>query len=204
MTTDKILLYEITHKNRSAFTEFYNRYENRMYRIAFARLGNKESTEDFLQDFWKNVWMKPEIIKTNEKDCALGFLYCLLTKRILDNFRKRSKYITIEINEFLSEIAEIEPRYTHIIEEITVKEIIDITEKVMKSLPETDRKIFSLYKNNYSVSEIARNLSMSEGTIKNKLSVINQNIRMNLKPLHQLSTSEAQYIIILLIFSSSL
>lgn len=89
-----------------------------LYEWTFNRIGNAEITNDILQDFWSNLWIRPEVIKTNSDGSAKNFLLHFYTFRILDYLKTvDTKSFSVksddEFDRFIEAVS-----YSHIVEEI--------------------------------------------------------------------------------------
>lgn len=179
--TDRELLDRITGKDRKAFDVLYHRYERLFYRWVFSRLNDYDAAGDLLQNFWIAVWNSPESIRTNEKDSAKDYLLRNLTYRILKQVQREMTRLEIPDDELVNQQM-FDFSYTHISEELYVKEILQLIDKVLENLPPLNRKIYELrYKKNFSVKETADILSINEKTVRNGTSLALAKIRNELK-----------------------
>ena len=70
-------------------------------------------------------------------------------------------------------------------DDVYCAEIQEKKVQIINSLPETDRKIYNLYeKHGFSIYDIARYSSLSEGTVRNKISTITALINNRLRPVY--------------------
>lgn len=87
---DLELVRLIQNSNRQAFSEFYDRYVNLIYSIAYNILGSQPLAEDVTQDVFLKIWLK---IDNYEPDRAKisTWLSSIARNRSIDLARKRNK-----------------------------------------------------------------------------------------------------------------
>lgn len=168
--SDQQLLAAIVNKDQSAFNELYNRYWRLFYSWTFSRVNHREMSQDITQIFWAGVWDKPEIIKTNGNGSAKSFLIHCLSYRILDYLKSTEAQLLGVEDKELEKISE-SSVYTHILEELELKELHETIDRILDNLPKVARKVYILReRENLSVQEIAEHLSISPKTVRNNLS----------------------------------
>ncbi|WP_321333355.1 sigma-70 family RNA polymerase sigma factor [uncultured Bacteroides sp.] len=184
--SDKALLEAIYQKEENAFNELYKRYKRLFYNLAYTYTGDKESSADIVQHFWISIWTKPEAIKANEDDSAKSFLYKHFSFFV--NTYYRSLYAQQKnISDCNVDQVENEISYTHIMEELQVKEIHLLIDKAIEEMPQMTRQIFiRRWKEDYSQQETAHSLSISEQMVRNRYNWAMSLIRKRLKSNHQL------------------
>ncbi len=181
METDQDLLNKIGNKNEHAFSLFYERYAAFIAKRIKILEPDEESGNDIIQEFWLNLWEKPEILKTNDKGMTFNFLYSFLFTFVLfkRRFRNKHKGKTISLEE-LSNIPD-NYQYTHILEEIECDELKDFIDNLINDLPDTDHLIYEMYQQNCSFNEIAQKVSLSENRVRNLFTRITKNLRKEIK-----------------------
>ncbi len=185
--SDKALLEAIHQKKEEAFNELYKRYKRLFYNLAYTYTGDKELSADIVQHFWISIWTKPEAIKTDVNDSAKSFLYKHFSFCVNNYYR--SFYAQQKNQSECIDSAENEISYTHIIEELQVKEIHLLIDKAIEEMPQMTRQIFiRRWKEDYSQQETAHSLSISEQTVRNQYNWAISLIRKRLRSNHQLNT----------------
>lgn len=188
--TDQELLGRITEKDTKAFDVLYNRYERLFYRWVFSRLNDYDASCDVTQIFWVAVWTSPAGIQTNEAGSAKDYLLRNLTFRILKYVQRKIDWIEIS-NEKLIEQHIPNLSYTHISEELYVKEILQLMDEIVKNLPPLTRRIYELrHVEHRSVKETAEALSVSEKTVRNGLSSALSTLRQELNLMYETGHSD--------------
>ncbi len=185
MDTDKELLERIQQRDSEAFAIFYKRHYRFITRRIKRLMIDKDMLDDFMQEFWIQLWEKPNMLKTNQDSSVFNFLYSflytfvLLVQRIYN--KQSSKLTNIEALDLLPE-----QQYTHVLEEVEVNELIDFIDSIVNTLPEPQYTIYDLYQKNYSIDRIADILNLSEGSVRNYLTKIFKSIRKHICKQYQL------------------
>ncbi|MGV8094864.1 MAG: RNA polymerase sigma factor [Mangrovibacterium sp.] len=199
MKTDKQLLDDfIGDRNSKIFKEFYERYDTLLRERAFRFLKNRENTEDFLQEFWIRLLKEIEQIRTNEQGTAVGYLIVVMTHDLYDYLRIR-ELDTTSLDDYILDKLHKTGEYTYnaVEDEFFRNEVIATKDMIVRTLTEKDQLIYTLYTSRHlTVREIARVCSLSEGTIRNRLTMIKNNIKEQLQVLYTGSYILPFYILI--------
>ncbi|HBG42814.1 MAG TPA: hypothetical protein DDZ96_01600 [Porphyromonadaceae bacterium] len=167
LVLDSDLLDGISAKDSYAFKEFYIRYASFLFDFVMKKVKSETIAEDITQEFWLNVWEKPSFIHCNGSGSAKSFIVQQLRFRIVDNYRR-----TLTSPVLWDDMAKAEDMewYSHVSEDLDVKEAIAIVREALASLPESTRRTFWMRLNNCSPEEIAQTLSITVPTTYNKFS----------------------------------
>lgn len=180
--SDKELLEAIADRDEKAFNEFYKRYSFLLHKFALNRIGSTHASNDVGQDFWSNVWLKPQNIRTNDAGSAKNFLLSFYTYRILDYLRNpHQKEKAVDSEKHINSI-EYTLAYTHILEEIEEKEIHILIDEILESLPKLTREIFVYrWEEQHSIKETASHFDVDEKTVYNRTYVALTAVRSKVK-----------------------
>lgn len=162
---DPDLLALLKSGNERAYEEIYRRYWALLFRHARRILQDEDGAEDVVQEVFLNLWKKADVLEL--KISLSGYLYTAVRNKILDlmaHSKVKEKYIA-SLGDFL-EASSCET--DHRVREKQLKEII---EQELSALPEGMRKAFELSRNtDMSYKEIAAELGVSEGVVRNQIS----------------------------------
>ena len=140
----------------------YRKYAQKMFAICLAYAKDKEKAQDILQDGFVKVFMNMKHFDT--ENSLEGWIRRIMTNTAIDYFRSAKRlhqFIELE-EEINSEVAE-----DAINKKINVEEILYF----LRKLPDGAKVIFNLYAiEGYNHKEIAKLLSISEGTSKSQYS----------------------------------
>ena len=165
---------------------FFQRYYACFQKRSLLYIKNEEDRKDFLQDLWFDIFKRAGQLKTNENGSAAAYLNILFTHDIYDYYKKRD-WTTVRLDdELLGKLQQCDYLgYNSVEDDVYCAEIEEKRVQIINSLPETDRRIYTLYeKHGFSIHDIARYSSLSEGTVRNKISTINALISNRLRPIY--------------------
>ena len=110
-TTDKELLQRIADKDERAFNELYRRYSRLFLSWVYSRLHDRETTRDVVQEFWEEIWSRPDRFHCDEKGSAKKIFIQFLAFRAI-NYVKSSLGRSLGSEILLAE-AEVSRSYDH-------------------------------------------------------------------------------------------
>ena len=156
----------IKNGDQSAFSELYERFNQRLYYYFFRMLGNdKELANDFLQDLFLKIINKPELFKPGHK--FTSWIFTVAHNMCKNEYRNREvrKIISNDENpdEFLADENSFEDtlKKEHLITQLFTE--IEYLEEDQKAI------LLLKYKENFSLKEISEILELPVGTIKSRL-----------------------------------
>lgn len=174
--SDTSLIRAIRNGKTEAFDTLFNRYWERLYIAAYARLGNEEEAKDCVQELFYTLWEKKEEI--NEIENISAYLFVALRNRIYNIYRSRQvrdKYLY-----FLSENKKA-LRKEDTGNLLEIKELEEQIEKEVQMLPPKMQAIFRMSREQgMSIEQIAEELSLSPQTVKNQISTALKRLRVKL------------------------
>lgn len=166
--SDKELLEAIySRKDEAAFKIFYDRYARLLHNWATKRTGNKEISNDVVQNFWIIFWSIPNAIKVDENGEARKYLIHYFSYRMFDYLRSAAAKVLgdEQLFEGVKDVA----NYSHVLEELEVNEILAVIDEIVFNLPETTREIFQyVWENKHSIKEAAAHFDVSEKVIRTR------------------------------------
>jgi len=162
--SDQELNSLLRNGDHAAFTELYKRYWALLYRNARKMLGNEEDATDVVQEVFITLWEKaPSLLENNSLS---SYLYSAVRNRIINQINRNKlkiRYLN-SLKDFL-EKGECVTDTT-----IRERELAESIEKEITLLPAKMRKVFDLSrKDNLSYKEIAKEINISEGTVKKQV-----------------------------------
>lgn len=165
--TDQELLDSMKLDDEPAFARLFNRYWEPLCVAAAKRLGQVPDVQDIVQEIMKTVWEKRHSLHTNEEGSLEGYLFTLLKYAIIDTISRDSK-MEVRKNVFQQFVSLQE---SSVFEGLITKELDAAIQEEISGMPQNMKKVILLSRSyNYSIPEIAIQLSLSEQTVKNLLS----------------------------------
>lgn len=173
---NKELLLQLKKDSSKAFTEFYKRYWQKLFAIAYNRLKEIQSAEDIVHDVFTSLWANRQKlqIESLENYLATSVKYMVLN-RIRKNERER-KYNnglhTTPVVDFPVETS------------LHFKRILERVKKEVEKLPEKCKLIFKYSRDEGKpVKQIAKELNISPKTVENQLTKALKQIKSSVKTL---------------------
>ncbi|RZK33288.1 MAG: RNA polymerase sigma-70 factor [Hymenobacter sp.] len=159
----------------SAFETIYEHYWYPLFLVAFRKLKSKEIAEELVQDIFVKLWERRATVQIIH---LRYYLFSAIRYAVIDHIRtqiNQEQYNTY-YRAFLTQ----EDVTTE--ETIVGNELLAILEDGLKTLPEKSKKIFRLnYLDNWSVSQIAVHLHLSEKAVEYHLTKAVKFLRMHCK-----------------------
>lgn len=161
--TDSELIHLLRADDRTAFSEIYVRYGERLYKQAYHVLRNREDAKDIVQDIFTSLWNKRAELQINN---LAGYLYIANRNQVIKLIahKKISSVYFDWLQTMTEEGADI---VDHAIQEKQLQELVD---GEVGKLPSKMRLVFNLSrKAHLSHKEIAAKLHLSEATVKTQV-----------------------------------
>lgn len=175
---DNIIVDLYFQRSEKAIIETATKYGNYCYSIAYNILSSNEDAEESVNDTYNDAWNstpphRPSILAT-----FLG----KITRRIsIDRWRKRNaeKRGGGEIPLVLDELQDCIANVTSVEEEYEKQHLSDVINTFVKSLPETEQKVFLCrYWYVDSISSISKQFGFSESKVKSMLLRTREKLRL--------------------------
>ena len=147
------------------FTQIYEQYKEKVFRICLGYTNNTEEAKDILQETFITVWQHLESFR-NEANVGT-WIYRIATNkclRSLENTKRRSKLNTATLTdkEFQQEDKQ--------------KNNVQMLRKIISALPELDRIIIGLTLEGIKQEDIAQIVGLTHSNIRVKIHRIKQKI----------------------------
>lgn len=155
-------------RDESAIQELKDKYSGYCYKIAWNLLGNREDTEECLNDTWFAAWRR---MPPHRPAVLPAFVGKITRGLAIDSFRKRqaAKRGTPHRDDVCGETEGLNFSYT-VDEQMAEKELVKVIEEFLLKLREADRDIFiRRYWYLDSIKEIAKRHGVTEGCVKTNL-----------------------------------
>jgi len=173
-----------------AFTVLVERYTARIYGTCFNLLGNRQDTEDCVQDTFIKAYRS--IHNYNRLSSFYTWLYRIAINACLDFRRKKQKLSTFSLDEAMEtedsqvfmQVPDLSPLPDELVETAETREIV---RQEINQLPDYLREILVLRDlEGLSYQELAQILHLTEGTVKSRLSRARQQLMDRIRRREQL------------------
>ncbi|MFC3198282.1 RNA polymerase sigma factor [Parapedobacter deserti] len=176
--SDVDLLSLMQDDNEEAFSVLMDRYADVLFRFVSRRIKSISDTEDILQEIFVSLWKNRHRISI--KDSFYPYLFKSAKYESIDWLVSHKNRIANEHMLMLSLAPGNMTRSAE--EELLAKELEEMLEMEVNKMPDTMKSVFFLSrKKNLSIKEIALQLSVSEQTVKNNISLALNRLRLKIK-----------------------
>lgn len=160
--------------DEKAFAVLLKRYEHQMYDLIYKRTRSDEDSRDIMQDIFISFWNNRH--KINIEKTAFPYLYRSAKYAIIDLFIKNKKVIA-----FQSLLLKRDEPFSYSVEETMIAaELKKQYEDELAKMPPTMKKVYTLSREeSMSAKEIAKQLELSEQTVRNNITLALQRLRLN-------------------------
>lgn len=162
--------------DESAFTHIYALYSEKIYRLAYKFLKDKEQSEEIVQETFINLWL------SRQKLDAAGNIWLYLfviAKRLSLNMLRQSARAVHLSDAALPVVMEM---HNGTEEEVLAHDLEQYTEKIIQKLPRQQQLVFKLSRvDGLSHKEIAEQLHISQNTVKNHMVEALKTLKLSLK-----------------------
>lgn len=160
MQDEESLIRRAKQRDQVALTQLYEENFDRIYRYIVLKIGDRTEAEDMTQQVFLNAIQSISSYKWQGMPFS-SWLYRIAHNQVVDHLRKKSKRITVPLDESMPAHGD-DPR--HVAEQkIEIEEIIVAT----RGLTPAQQEVISLrFGGELSVAECARAMGKSEGAVK--------------------------------------
>ena len=189
--TDQYLIIAMQSGDQKAFEALYQRYWSEVYTMIYRRINDREVAKDIVQDIFVNLW------RYRHQIIAEGSLAPLLNvtakKQAISWYRKQSASKQRELLYHEDEVL-VAPSTT----ELETKELKDMLDREIDNMPSNMQASFRLSRyENKSIKEIATELSLSEQTVRNNISMALDRLRLQTRKFYAEPANLAGVLVIL-------
>jgi len=158
--SEEYLVQQAVNGDQAAFTQLYNQNFDRIHRYIYVKVRSQAEAEDLTQDVFIKALESISSYKWRDLPFA-AWLFKIAHNRVIDHVRKVSKEKRASLDEAHA---------------VSVEDPIQMTERnfevyqlkeALEQLPGAQREVATLrFIGQLTISEVARTLGKSEGTVK--------------------------------------
>ena len=178
---DHQLIQRISQVDKDALEALYVRYRTPVYSLAMFMLKQPPIAEEVTQDIFLNIWLKAGSFNA-ERGQPKGWIMSVAHHKIVDVIRSRRRTI-VNTDPADYETLDLLPA-GGASTEAQVEQTLE-RERIMRALetiPEPQREVIVLaYFGGYSQSEMAEKLNQPLGTVKTRVRLAMQKLRLELE-----------------------
>ena len=180
---DEELMQRLVYRDLWAFRALYDRYGNLVYSAALRVLRDPQVAEDMVQEIFLRIWRKPESYVAQRGRFAT-WLTSVTRNRAVDEVRSRGRRFRHETASPEEQERELPAPETN--DPALMAELADQRRLILAALaqiPAEQRQIIELaYFGGLTQQEIAERLSQPLGTVKTRIRLGMQKLRVALTP----------------------
>ncbi|MCU0470905.1 MAG: RNA polymerase sigma-70 factor [Arcicella sp.] len=169
---DELISLLSTEKGSIAFDEIYERYWEKLLRMAIFKTNHKEAAEEIVQELFTSLWEKRRNVVINNLE---NYLFVALKYLIINYLKAKIKDTNLIDSEGL-EIA------SNLHESMTAEALQSAIKKAVSLLPDKTQVIFHLSRfEEKSHKEIASELDISEKSVEYHITQALKFLRLQLR-----------------------
>lgn len=160
------LIQELKRGSHKAFDQIYQMYAKRLYAYSLQFTKSPEESEEIVQEVFVKLWYNR--LKIKQDETLRSLLFIMVKHHLINAYRFKINHPVYEDYVNCMDVLSTEdPHY-----KLEYNEFVLRFQKIMKTLPATQQKVIHLSRiKQLSNKEIAEELSLSEQTVKNQLSL---------------------------------
>jgi len=163
LNSEKILLKKAARGDEKAFVQLFHVYKYKLFGYLYKLTGSPEMAEDVVQEVFLRLWKNRH--ELGEIENLNAYLFRMAQNNAINAFRKAAREIVM-LNEMGREV---ESAVTAT-DALAMKEVEQIVKRTVESLPAQQRLVYTLSREQgLKHEEIARQLKISPGTVKNHM-----------------------------------
>ncbi|WP_179412171.1 RNA polymerase sigma factor [Mucilaginibacter sp. E4BP6] len=173
--TDTDLLLLIKGNSHSAFNELFDRYWQKAYQKAFARLDDSTVAQDIVQEIFINLWQRR--VNLDVHTSFENYLYSSVRLKVISYFRSQ-KVTTLQLQDAFERMTLLETATESLTDYIELERILEVAISVM---PEMLQQVYLLRAENLPIKDIAGQLGIADQTVKNYMGEVLRRLRIVIK-----------------------
>ena len=187
-SSDISLLERVASGDASALEQIYERYVRQCFGLALRMLGEPALCEEVVQEVFLKIWTNPDRYSAQKGKFA-SWLLSVVHHRCIDELRRRSRTETPLDDETVGSVLNTAPDpEPQPLEQVWVREQQTAVRSALAQIPENQRQVLELaYFGGLSHSQIADKLGQPLGTVKTRIRLGMQGLRLLLEPYGLLS-----------------
>lgn len=171
-----LLVRVAVDRDRSAYRTLFNHFGPRVRAWLIGRMGQPAIVDDVVQDVMLTIWRKAGTFDAS-RATASSWIFTVARNRMVDHHRKTTTKIRYETESIKEIPPEIEPADELMMRSEDVKRVSE----ALQGLPDGQAQILELsYRGGFSHQEIASKLNLPLGTIKSRIRLAMQKLKLRL------------------------
>lgn len=169
--SDQELLYQISLHDEQAFNSLFDRYWDKLYRVARARLDDETEAQDIVQEIFIKLWQRRETVEISSS--VENYLQGAVRLSVISHYRSR-KADEARLQNALERINIFEDSIHSLTDYLELEQTL---EEALNVMPGMLKKVYQLRSENHSVKAIAGELGLADQTVKNYIAEVTRRLR---------------------------
>lgn len=164
--SDGELITIIHQQNREAYKELFFRYQKKLFTYIYHLVGNRDETEDILQNVFSKAYKNIENFDTSRKFSS--WIYRIAHNESVNYLKRKSKRYTVSWDDITTSKDKLDSASNEELPEDKIghQEIVKVMELAMQKIPPKYQEVLKLrYFNEYSYDEIGKILEKPLNTV---------------------------------------
>jgi RNA polymerase sigma factor (sigma-70 family) len=170
--SDQELLLQIQHGDHDAFDILFDRYWQRLFQSARARLNDSDTAQDIVQEIFIKIWQRRATLNINGP--IENYLQSAVRLSVISHYRSK-KATEVQLEDALQRINMLEDSIESLTDYLELEKTLQQTVELM---PEMLKRVYQLRSENLSVKAIAGELGLADQTVKNYISEVSRRLRI--------------------------
>lgn len=166
------LLSKIKNGDKLAFGEFFDRYWDGLYSVAWARVNDSEVAKDIIQELFISIWNRRQSLFIQSSVDA--YLHTAVKLAVISHFRWKSKK-DLHLQDAATRFDIISEQIGELDDYLELEKVIAET---VNKMPTLLQQVYTLRNENKSIKEIAQELGIAEQTVKNYTMEVLRRLRL--------------------------
>ena len=178
---DHQLLQRVSSQDKTALDAIYSRYVSPVYSLAMFMLKDPSLAEEATQDIFLNIWMKSASFN-GERGQPKTWIMSIAHHKIIDLIRSRRRATVMTEPADYEDLERIPSGGISTEEEVERRIERERIQQALSTLPSSQREVILMaYFQGYSQSEMAEKLNQPLGTVKTRVRLAMQKLRLVLQ-----------------------
>ncbi len=173
--TDIDLLQLVKDDDHSAFNKLFDRYWQKAYQKAIARLDDESVAQDIVQEVFINIWQRRATLDIHTS--FENYLYSAVRLKVISHFRSQ-KVSVVQLQDAIERMTLLETATESLTDYIEMERVLAAA---VDAMPEMLKQVYLLRAENHSVKDIAGQLGIADQTVKNYMAEASRRLRVVIK-----------------------
>lgn len=175
---DNELLQKIQLDDRLAFSEIVHQYSDILFRFIRKRIPCEDDCKDIMQEIFTSLWHRRQTIKIEKS--LYPYLFKAAQFKIIDYMVNKKNEINRSVD--LQTIMDLPCNSSSSEESLLFKELEQLIFKEVDKMPKNVKSVFYKSRQEFkTIKDIAVEMSLSEQTVKNNISIAIHRLRLKFK-----------------------